>query len=407
MHRMSKVGLNGKLRPQFTIDNLPYGVFSTQSLSPRIGVAYQDRIIDLHELSRQEEANLPKSLQAPVLNDFMAEGGDVWRRTRATLQRLLKSGASNLPSVKVEDAKMHLPCKIGNYTDFYASESHATNVGTMFRGAANALNPNWKVLPVGYHGRASSVSVSGTPVRRPMGLVERKSDVKLMPTAELDFELELAAIVGVGNKVGERISVEKAIDHIFGFVLMNDWSARDIQRFEYVPLGPFLGKNFLTSISPWIVPMDALRPFLRTASSPQLPTVADYLNEEAHPDKVVRFAAKLGVNINGHQVCVSDAQNLYWSFSQMVAHHTVGGCNLQSGDLLGSGTISGADPSSFGSLLELNWNKTRPVVVGSSLSTRHYLEDGDSVEISGSISDSAGNVVIDFGVCEGSVRPSE
>jgi fumarylacetoacetase len=280
----------------------------------------------------------------------------------------------------------------------------------MFRGPANALNPNWKFLPVGYHGRASSVAVSGQTVRRPWGLVpgsgERKSEPEFTATAELDFELELAALIGVGNPLGERIPVANAIDHIFGFVLMNDWSARDIQRFEYVPLGPFLGKNFLTSISPWVVPLDALRPFLLPSTiCPQVPPVLDYLKEDSSDGRCVRFGAELQVKINGTSVCRSDARNLYWSFSQMVAHHTVGGCNLQPGDLLGSGTISGTESSSFGSLLELSWNKTRPVTVGPG-QTRLYLEDGDSVEMTGVIRDErTGEVVIDFGVCQGTVSP--
>jgi fumarylacetoacetase len=326
------------------------------------------------------------------LNDFMAEGKSAWTSTRERIQSLLGGGnVSRLPSVLQKEAVMHLPCRIGNYTDFYASEAHATNVGTMFRGASNALNANWKCLPVGYHGRASSVVVSGSPVVRPCGLVDAKT---FRASEELDFELELAALIGVGNQLGERISVDEAIDHIFGFVLMNDWSARDIQRFEYVPLGPFLGKNFLTSISPWVVTMDALRPHLLPAACSD--EVADYLR----PGCVdVRFSSKLEVKINGELVSTSNSKHLYWSFSQMVAHHTVNGCNLQTGDLLGSGTISGPnDLTEAGSLLELSWNKTRPVKLGQAGGERFYLLDGDEVELSGCIGEH-----VDFGVCTGKI----
>ncbi|GLV46376.1 Fumarylacetoacetase [Carabus blaptoides fortunei] len=380
----------------FPIENLPYGVFSTkQDETARIGVAIGDQILDLSKVSHLFEGPHLKNNQhvfkQPTLNAFMALSRPAWLEARQTLQSLLSVENKTLAQdiqlrseafVAQCEATMHLPAHIGDYTDFYSSIHHATNVGIMFRGKDNALMPNWKYIPVGYHGRASSVVVSDTPIRRPNGqtLPVDGAPPHYGPCKLMDFELEMAFFVGgVGNKLGEPISMARADEHIFGMVLMNDWSARDIQKWEYVPLGPFTAKNLGTSITPWIVTMFALEPFL-VDNYPQDPVPFPYLR---HADKY-NFDIKLEVDIKpGNSdvvttVCRSNFKYMYWTQKQQLVHHSVTGCNMRPGDLLASGTISGETSDSFGSMLELCWKGTKPLQMRDG-SSRKFLQDGDTV----------------------------
>lgn len=377
----------------FPIQNLPYGVFRTLGGSPRVGVAIGEMVLDLSVL--QDARVLQDHLfRGPSLNAFLAAGKGTWTRTRATISTLLQAKVPTLrDNVKLRDAalipmntvQMQLPVEIGDYTDFYSSREHATNVGTMIRGAENALQPNWLHLPVGYHGRASSIVISGTDIHRPMGQM-KPADAALPiygPSKSMDFELELGAFVGPGNALGHAIPIASAMDHLFGVVLVNDWSARDIQTWEYVPLGPFLAKSFGTSISPWVVSMEALEPF-QVASPTQDPEPLAYLRSTGNGS----YDIQLEVSIQGatmdrpHVVCQSNAKHLYWNFAQQLAHHTVGGCNLRPGDLLATGTISGPTPNSFGSMLELAWRGSKPIQLPNG-QTRSFLQDGDRVTMSG------------------------
>ncbi|RMF61864.1 MAG: fumarylacetoacetase [Bacteroidetes bacterium] len=383
----------------FPIQNLPYGVFRPHpKAAPRIGVAIGDHVLDLSVLEAAGLFDHP-ALRArhpfsePALNAFMAMGPDVWHAARARISHLLRA---DTPTLRDDadlleqalhprhDVELLLPAHIGDYTDFYSSKEHATNVGTMFRGKENALMPNWVHLPVAYHGRASSVIVSGVDVRRPCG--QTKPDdgpPRFGPTRLLDFELEVGFFVGPGNRLGEPIDVRRAADHIFGFVLVNDWSARDIQKWEYVPLGPFLGKNFATTISPWVVPMAALEPF-RCAGPPQDPEPLPYLRSE--PDRAYNIHLEVALQAEPmetpHTICRSNFRYLYWNVCQQLAHHTVNGCNVRPGDLMASGTISGPTEDSYGSLLELTWRGTRPLHLPGGL-TRTFLADGDRVVMTG------------------------
>ena len=382
----------------FPLQNLPFGVFSThQSAALRVGVAIGDQVLDLSAL---EAAGLLAPASQPVfgkatLNDYIALGRDVWRATRDKISLLLRHDHPVLRDdaalrakalVAMKDVVMHLPVAVGGYTDFYSSREHATNVGSMFRDPANALLPNWLHLPVGYNGRASSVVVSGTDVRRPMGQIKP-------PTAEapvfarcakLDFELETAFIVGANTTLGEAVPVEQAEAMIFGMVLLNDWSARDIQQWEYVPLGPFNAKTFATSISPWIVTMDALETF-RVPGPAQEPEPLPYLRHTGPHS----FDISLEVDLQptgatqATTICRTNYRAMYWSMAQQLAHHTVSGCNVRVGDLMASGTISGSTPDSFGSLLDLSWNGQRPLTLSGGQSQRSFLEDGDLVTMRG------------------------
>jgi len=383
----------------FPIQNLPFGVFSTDAdPAPRVGVAIGDQIVDLAVL---EEAGLltagptgSRVFIQPSLNTFIALGEDVWRETRASISELLRHGNPRLRDdqdlraralVPMKGARLHLPVEIGGYTDFYSSKEHATNVGMMFRDPKNALLPNWLHLPVGYNGRASSVVVSGTPVRRPNGQTKAPTaeQPSFGPSRKLDIELETAFIVGEGNALGEPIAVGEAERHIFGMVLMNDWSARDIQQWEYVPLGPFNSKIFATSISPWVVTLDALEPF-RVEGPTQDPEPLPYLRHGAKAS--VDLHLEVGLQPEGTAetttICRTNYRHMYWSMAQQLAHHTVSGCNTRVGDLMGSGTISGPEPDSFGSLLELTWNGQKPLALTSG-GERSFLEDGDDVIITG------------------------
>nr|DBA31850.1 TPA: hypothetical protein GDO54_007619 [Pyxicephalus adspersus] len=360
----------------------------------RIGVAIGDQILDLSVIRHLFIGPHLSAHQAPTLNRFMALGHDAWKEARQVLQKLLAASEPTLRDnkelrarafVPQSKAKLHLPAHIGDYTDFYSSRDHATNVGIMFRGKENALMPNWLHLPVGYHGRASSVVISGTPIRRPKGQIRPSDDKPPIFEASklLDIELEMAFFVGLGNNLGEPIPIQRADKHIFGMVLMNDWSARDIQKWEYVPLGPFLAKNFATTISPWVVPMEALMPFV-LPNPIQDPVPLPYLQDKSD----YTFNINLSVCLQGDgmkdpaTICRSNFKYMYWTMKQQLAHHTVTGCNVRPGDLLASGTISGPDPSSFGSMLELSWRGSKPIDLGNG-QTRTFLKDGDTVTLSG------------------------
>ncbi len=380
----------------FPLQNLPYGVFKPRDRSaPRVGVAIGDFVLDLSVLEEaglfeDAEVRRRRPFSQDTLNAFMAMGRPVWHDVRRRLQTLLDAGTPTLRDDEAlrdrafyrrADVELVLPVDIGDYTDFYSSREHATNVGTLFRGKDHALPPNWLYLPVGYHGRASSVVLSGTPVRRPHGQIKPEDGPPVFgPSRMLDFELEMGCFVGPGNPLGEPIPIARAMDHVFGLVLVNDWSARDIQKWEYVPLGPFLGKNFATTISPWVVPLEALEPF-RCAGPAQDPEPLPYLQP---PAPLGAFDIHLEVSLRtarmeaAYRLCRSNTRHLYWSMAQQIAHHTVGGCNLRPGDLLASGTISGPTPGSYGSLLELTWRGAHPVTLPSG-ETRTFLEDGDTV----------------------------
>ena len=382
----------------FPMQNLPYGIFKTPGdARPRAGVAIGDCVLDLAAL---EEAGLLAVAPAgehvfarAELNAFIALGRQAWIAARSRIGELLRHDHAELRDnaalraralVPMRDALMQIPVDIGGYTDFYSSKEHATNVGSMFRDPKNALLPNWLHVPIAYNGRASSVVVSGTPIRRPKGQLKPPDAERPVfgPTRKLDVELETAFIVGEGNTLGEPIPVAEAERHIFGLVLMNDWSARDIQQWEYVPLGPFNSKTFGTSISPWIVTMDALEPF-RVAGPAQDPPPLPYL---AHSGgHAFDIHLELSLKATGREattICRTNLKRLYWSMAQQLAHHTVSGCNTRVGDLMGSGTISGPTPDSRGSLLELAWNGQKPLELPGG-ATRTFLEDGDEVIITG------------------------
>mgnify|MGYP006286674523 CR=1 FL=1 len=379
----------------FPIQNLPFGIFSdTEYKAPRAGVAIGDQVIDLAALFEQGHLNglgLPEDnvFAYDTLNAFMALGKQTASKVRTRVSQLLLADNPELRDNEelkqaamrpMDHVTMHMPVFVRDYTDFYSSIEHATNVGTMFRDPNNALLPNWRHLPVGYHGRASSIVPSGTPITRPKGQYKDPQDDQpsFGPSRRLDFELEMAFITCKENGMGNSVSTAEAEEYIFGFVLFNDWSARDIQAWEYQPLGPFLGKNFGSSISPWIVTMDALEPF-RTESPKQEPEVLPYLKTEgkkAFDIELEVFLHPEGGNEN--KICHSNFKYLYWNVNQQLAHHTVNGCNLGIGDMYASGTISGSDPKSFGSMLELAWKGTKPLKLDDG-SERKFLLDGDTV----------------------------
>lgn len=386
----------------YPIQNLPFGVFRRKGGStPGVGVRLGDFVVDCavleeRRLFRGEYLGGRRPFSQSSLNMFMGLGRPAWREARRSLQDLLRHDNDMLRDdvalrdqvfVPVEDAELLMPAQIGDYTDFYASRQHATNVGTMFRGAENALQPNWLHLPVGYHGRASSVVVSGTDVVRPSGQLKPEDGPPTFgPSRLMDFELELGIFVGPGNELGDPITMDHVGEHIFGMVLVNDWSARDIQKWEYVPLGPFLGKSFATTISPWIVSMEALAPF-RVEGEQQAgdnPEVLPYLQQQEPRVFDLELEVLLQAGGEGAPVTIarSNARNLYWSFEQQLVHHSVNGCNMRPGDLLASGTISGSEPDSFGSMLELSWRGSRPIELANG-ETRSFLQDGDVVIMRG------------------------
>ena len=378
----------------FSLHNLPFGIYSTSRQKPQVGVAIGDQIINLaavsmHKLLRDLSID-PLVFNQASLNPLIKLGKPVTQSLRQQLQALLTDPNSPLRAVANSvllpqaEARMHLPVTVGDYTDFYSSEEHATRVGTLFRGAENALPPNWKHLPIAYHGRASSIVVSGTPVRRPQGqtMPPEATQPQFGPTQKLDFELEMAFVIGKDTTLGQPISVADAEDHIFGLLLFNDWSARDIQQWEYQPLGPFLGKNFASSVSPWVVPLEALHDF-RIAGPAQSPEPLPYL--QSNGDRNFDIQLEVDVHPEGQThttVGRSNSRDLYWNMAQQLAHHTVNGCNVRVGDLMASGTISGDELQSSGSLLELTQNGKQPLTLADG-SPRTFVEDHDTVIMRG------------------------
>jgi len=407
----------------FPIQNLPYGVArSKDDGEVFICTAIGDYVVNLAELDAAGVFDGPELDGKPVfrertLNSFMELGRPAWAEARSYISTLLSADEPALRDNKplqervltpIDEVEMMLPVDIGDYTDFYSSEQHATNVGSMFRDPENALKPNWKHLPVGYHGRASSVVISGTDLHRPQGqiLPPDSDDTPIFNACKLcDFELEMGFLTGPGNELGNPISVTDAEDHIFGLMLVNDWSARDIQKWEYQPLGPFLAKNWATSVSPWIVTLDALEPF-RTEGPDQDPEPLSYLQSEGK----WTFDINLDVYLQGenmdkpHKICASNAKNLYWNIAQQLAHQSITGCNIRPGDLYASGTISGKDKSSYGSMLELSWKGTDPIEFPNG-ETRTFLEDGDEVTMTGYAD--TDNYRIGFGEVTGKILPAK
>ncbi len=375
----------------FPIHNIPFGIYSTKTKSKRVGVAIGDHILDLSILADSGAfGDMETSVfTKPYLNDFIRLGKSKTNGVRLKIQDMLRTDSLILTNSKnlidkQSEAEMHLPVRVGDYTDFYSSIEHATNVGTMFRGPENALKPNWRHLPVGYHGRASSIIPSGIPIHRPKGQVLPKgADAPVFqPTTRLDFELETAFIIGRDSALGSPIATDDATNYIFGMVLFNDWSARDIQAWEYVPLGPFLGKNFASSVSPWVVTMEALEPF-KVAGPKQEPEVLPYLKFSGNKNYNINLEVSIQPE-SGEEtiVCKSNFQYMYWNMQQQLAHHTVNGCNVHVGDMIGSGTISGTDERSYGSMLELSWAGSKKVPLKDG-SERVFLENGDTVTMTG------------------------
>ncbi len=399
----------------FSIYNLPFGAFrkdETTSMCTRVG----DTIIDLHQCHLNgifESIDLPENVfNGQYLNDFIALGNGVSKKVRQRLQNGLRLGG-DMDNATIKNAdifysntevEMLLPLQIGDYTDFYSSREHAYNVGVMFRDPANALLPNWLHMPVGYHGRASSIVVSGTQIKRPNGqtMPEGADKPVFGPTGQLDFELEMAFVIGKETKMGKPISTSDAEEHIFGVMLFNDWSARDIQKWEYVPLGPFLAKNFASTVSPWIVTLDALEPF-REDGPKQDPDVLEYLAYKGLKNYDIKLTVDI-VTETGITKRVSDSnfKHMYWNMSQQLAHHTVNGCNVRVGDVIASGTISGPTSDSYGSMLEIAWKGTKPVQMPDG-TERKFILNGDTVVLNGHCQKNG--IRIGFGECSGKIIP--
>lgn len=403
----------------FPIQNLPFGIVKTGQLSPRVATRIGNFAVDLKALFVLGYLeNLPFELSdfdAPLLNPMMKRGKKAIRDLRNRISKLLDAAHSDLQKnehhvqqalIPMDQVQMCMPVEIGDYTDFYSSREHATNVGMMFRDPANALLPNWLWLPVGYHGRSSSIIISGEPVRRPKGQI--KPNPEQPPVYEacrnLDFELEMAFITFDGKPLGDSISTAEAEDYIFGMCLFNDWSARDIQTWEYVPLGPFLAKNFASSISPWIVTLDALEPF-RVDGPEQSPEVLSYLKYSGQKSYDIQLEVFIQPeNAEENKICTSNFKYMYWNMAQQLAHHTVNGCNVRCGDLMGSGTISGPTPDSYGSMLELSWKGTKPLQMNNG-TERKFLQDGDTVIMRGF--SSKDGVRVGFGEVASKILPAK
>ena len=373
----------------FTIHNLPYGIFSTPTKPARAGIAIGNYIIDLADLFNLnffENKITTNVFNQNSLNDFIALGNETWSFVRNKIQNLVAEESTFFKEnytkflYQQSEAVMHLPVNIGDYTDFYSSEEHASNVGKMFRPTMEPLLPNWKHMPIAYHGRSSSIITTNTPIKRPYGQVLKGEDVIYSACQTLDIEIELGFIIGKENTLGTPININEANDYVFGCVLLNDFSARDIQRWEYQPLGPFLGKNFATAISPWIVTIEALQQFTTDAPT-QTQAVLPYLQEESRANFDIEISFDIETaKQNKATVAITNAKYLYWTMEQQVAHHTINGCNLRIGDLLGTGTISGKEKTSFGSLLELTWNGKESINIGDE--QRTFLQDGDTTILS-------------------------
>ncbi len=413
-----KTWLDTKPNTDFPIQNIPFGVFLTRDDIITIGTRIGDYAIDLgalHQLGYFEGIELTDDIfLQDSLNDFIADGRKTWRLVRNRVSDIflkdnpkLRDNEAHKKQIlfTLDEIEMQLPVDVGDYTDFYASKEHATNVGSLFRDPKNALLPNWLHIPIGYHGRSSSIIPSGTPIHRPVGQTKPGEDgiPGFGPTKLLDFELEMAFITTDANVLGHRVPIEEAEDYIFGLVLFNDWSARDIQAWEYVPLGPFLGKNFASTISPWIVTLDALEPF-RTEGPKQEPQPLPYLRQTGKKN----FDIQLQVGIkpeNGEETTLANSnfKYMYWSMAQQLAHHTVNGCNVRSGDMMGSGTISGPTKDSYGSMLELTWRGQNPVTLKDG-TTRKFIQDGDTVIMRAHCE--RDGLRIGFGECSGKVLPA-
>jgi fumarylacetoacetase len=398
----------------FTLENLPFGIFKSSSRTG-VGIAIGEYVVDVFALSQGKlltAIGIPADvLQRHSLNALFSFGRKKVGELRLRIKDLLSVGNVELKDneklrsealIKMSEVDMLMPVEVGNYTDFYSSEEHATNVGSMFRDPKNALLPNWKHLPVGYHGRASSIVVSGTPIFRPKGQIKSPdSDQPVFgPSQKLDFELEMAFITCSDTTLGEPVTVASAEDHIIGFVLFNDWSARDIQQWEYVPLGPFLGKNFASTISPWVVLIDALEP-VRCEGPAQDPPVLPYLQTSGNRnfDIMLEVLIRSG-NEDPVTLCRSNTKYLYWNIAQQLAHHTVNGCNIRVGDLYASGTISGPSSGSYGSMLELSWNGKKPLTMPDG-TVRHFLEDNDTIIMKAFAM--VGSTRVGFGECRGKI----
>lgn len=402
----------------FPIQNLPFGVFKTTGNEARVGTRIGDTVIDIAQLLELGHLRVDgfstSDFQQEYLNPMMKKGKEATRRLRQALSDLFSSEnsvASTHESIhnalfSVHDVEMCMPVQIGDYTDFYSSKEHATNVGIMFRDPANALLPNWLWIPVGYHGRSSSVIISGQDIHRPKGQIKPDDNEPPIYAAsrQVDFELEMGFITYDGKPLGDSISTDEAEDFIFGMCLFNDWSARDIQKWEYVPLGPFLAKNFASSISCWIVTMDALQPFA-VDTPEQDPAVLSYLKFEGKKSYDIHLQVGLTPeNSTEKIICHSNFKYMYWNMSQQLAHHTVNGCNVRCGDLMGSGTISGSTPDSYGSMLELAWKGTKPLAMNDG-TERRFIQDGDTVTMRGYCQNE--QVRIGFGEVKAKILPAK
>jgi fumarylacetoacetase len=396
----------------FSIHNIPFGIYSDETVKHHVCSAIGDYIVDLYELADAGFLSLDKTvLEQQYLNDFIELGKPITNSVRTKLAGLLSAENSELQNNKTifnkifkkqSGVKMLMPVRVGDYTDFYSSIDHATNIGTMIRDPKNALMPNWKHLPVGYHGRASSICVSGHSFYRPKGQ-QKPADAELPvygPTRSLDIELETAFIIGKSTQMGNSVTTDNADDYIFGMVLFNDWSARDIQTWEYVPLGPFLAKNFASTISPWVITLEALEPF-RTKGYIQEPKVLPYLEYKGDRNLDISLDVFLKPeNGEENQICTSNYKYMYWTMEQQLAHHTVNGCNINVGDMMASGTISGPDPKEYGSMMELTWRGTKPITLKDG-AERKFVNDNDTISIKGYCQKDG--IRIGFGECTAKV----
>lgn len=402
----------------FPIQNIPFGVFLTRDDIVTIGTRIGDYAIDLgalHQLGYFKGIDLTDDIfLQDTLNDFISDGRKTWRLVRDRIADIFDKENPILRDNKdhrsyilftMDEVEMQIPVQVGDYTDFYSSKEHATNVGTMFRGKENALMPNWMHIPVGYHGRSSSIIPSGINIRRPWGqtMPEGATTPNFGPSKLVDFELEMAFITTDANVLGEPIPVNEAEEYIFGLVLFNDWSARDIQKWEYVPLGPFLAKNFASSISPWIVTLDALQPFKVEGPKPEMEQLP-YLQYKGKKSYDINLEVYIAPE-DGEEskISTSNFKYMYWNMSQQLAHHTVNGCNVNSGDMMGSGTISGKTPDSFGSMLELTWRGEKPIKLSDG-TERKFINDNDTVIMKGYCKNQ--HVRIGFGECRTKLLPA-
>ena len=419
---MKKSWLNIAADSDFSLYNIPFGIFALSAEGPRrVATRIGDWVIDLSVLQSfgvyetlSPSQPIDQILMSTVLNPLMAEGNTFVSQLRALLiEAFSDQDPFQLNSFQehflhdAASATMYLPFQVGDYTDFYSSREHATNVGIMFRDPANALLPNWLHLPVGYHGRSSSIVVSGTDLHRPKGQIlppEGGSTPIFSASQRMDFELEMAFVVGVPTALGDTVTTAAAEQHIFGMTLFNDWSARDIQQWEYVPLGPFLGKNFGSSTSPWVVTMEALEPF-RIAGPDQEPTVLPYLQYEGNKNYDINLEVWIETKAGAlTKICTSNYKYMYWNMAQQLAHHTVNGCNINTGDLMASGTISGPTAGSYGSMLELSWKGTKPILLSDG-TERKFLLDGDTVIMKGWCEKDG--IRVGFGEVRGAVLPAK